>query len=121
MNSELRTSRLKKNILFSFLIKGWAGIIQLLLVPITLFCLGNYENGIWMTISSILIWIDSLDIGLGNGLRNTLSAQIANNEIEKARESVSSTFFYVGFNNNSNLHSINTCNQFLRCLYIAEY
>ena len=55
MNSELRTSRLKKNILFSFLIKGWAGIIQLLLVPITLFCLGNYENGIWMTISSILI------------------------------------------------------------------
>ena len=93
MNSELRTSRLKKNILFSFLIKGWAGIIQLLLVPITLFCLGNYENGIWMTISSILIWIDSLDIGLGNGLRNTLSAQIANNEIEKARESVSSTFF----------------------------
>lgn len=93
MNSELRTSRLKKNILFSFLIKGWAGIIQLLLVPITLFCLGNYENGIWMTISSILIWIDSLDIGLGNGLRNTLSAQIANNKIEKARESVSSTFF----------------------------
>ena len=89
MNSELRTSRLKKNILFSFLIKGWAGIIQLLLVPITLFCLGNYENGIWMTISSILIWIDSLDIGLGNGLRNTLSAQIANNEME----SVSSTFF----------------------------
>lgn len=69
------------------------GLIQLLIVPITLFCLGSYENGIWMTISSILIWIDSLDIGLGNGLRNKLAAQLAHGDIEKARESVSSTFF----------------------------
>ena len=88
-----RTSLVKKNIFFSFLIKGWMGLIQLLIVPITLFCLGSYENGIWMTISSILIWIDSLDIGLGNGLRNKLAAQLAHGDIEKARESVSSTFF----------------------------
>lgn len=93
MDNNKRTSLLRKNILFSFLIKGWSGFLQLLLVPFTLFCLGQYENGIWMTISSVLLWIDSLDIGLGNGLRNKLSAQVANNEIEKARESVSSTFF----------------------------
>ena len=72
-----RSCLLKKNILASFAIKGWAGIIQLLLVPITIHCLGNYINGLWMVISSVLIWIDSLDIGLGNGLRNKLSERIA--------------------------------------------
>ncbi|GAB6982166.1 MATE family efflux transporter [Prevotella dentasini] len=92
MNLDNRSKLIRKNILFSFLIKGWSGMVQLLLVPVTLFCLGNYENGIWMTISSILLWIDSLDIGLGNGLRNKLSEQIANGDYEKARESVSSTF-----------------------------
>ncbi len=97
MDNNKRTSLLRKNILFSFLIKGWSGFLQLLLVPFTLFCLGQYENGIWMTISSVLLWIDSLDIGLGNGLRNKLSAQIANNEMTKARESVSSTFFMLIF------------------------
>ncbi len=97
MEKDNRTSLLKKNIFFSFLLKGWAGLVQVLLVPFTLFCLGNYENGIWMAISSILLWIDHLDIGLGNGLRNKLSAQLAHNDIQKARESVSSTFFMLIF------------------------
>ncbi len=97
MEKDSRTSLLKKNIFFSFVLKGWAGLVQVLLVPFTLFCLGNYENGIWMTISSILLWIDHLDIGLGNGLRNKLSAQLAHNDIEKARQSVSSTFFMLIF------------------------
>lgn len=97
MSKDARSSLLKKNIYFSFLIKGWSGVVQLLIVPITLLCLGNYENGIWMTISSILIWMDSLDIGLGNGLRNKLAAQLASDEKEKARESVSSTFFMLIF------------------------
>lgn len=88
-----RSSLLKKNILASFAIKGWAGIIQLLLVPITIHCLGNYINGLWMVISSVLIWIDSLDIGLGNGLRNKLSERIALNDSQGAKEYVSTTFF----------------------------
>lgn len=88
-----RSQLLKKNILFSFVIKGWAGIVQILLVPITIHCLGNYINGIWMVISSVLIWIDSLDIGLGNGLRNKLSERIALKDSRGAKEYVSTTFF----------------------------
>ena len=88
-----RSQLLKKNILFSFVIKGWAGIVQILLVPITIHCLGNYINGIWMVISSVLIWIDSLDIGLGNGLRNKLSERIALRDSRGAKEYVSTTFF----------------------------
>lgn len=88
-----RTTLIKKNVLYSFLIKGWGALIIFLLVPITLKCLGEYTNGVWLTISSLLVWIDQMDIGLGNGLRNKLAAFIAEGNYGKAREAVSSTFF----------------------------
>ena len=87
-----RTALIKKNILASFFIKGISALVQFLLVPLTLSCLGVYENGVWLTISSVLLWIDNLDIGLGNGLRNKLAVYMARKDTEKAREMVSSTF-----------------------------
>lgn len=96
-NSDRRTSLIKKNIIYSILIKGWSGLVVFLLVPVTLRCLGEYENGVWMTISSLLVWIDNMDIGLGNGLRNRLAENLANNDILKARETVSSTFLMLIF------------------------
>jgi O-antigen/teichoic acid export membrane protein len=86
-----RTALIKKNIASSFLIKGWSCIIQFLLVPLTLNCLNQYEYGIWLTINSILIWIDQFDMGLGNGLRNKLAESIATNNKEKAQKQVSTT------------------------------
>ncbi len=90
--SDQRTSLLRKNILGSFLIKGWSAVVVLLMVPVTLKCLGEYKNGVWLTISSILMWIDYMDIGLGNGLRNKLAAHLAHGETERAHSLVSSTF-----------------------------
>ena len=90
--SNHRSSLLQKNILASFLIKGWSAVIVLLLVPVTLHCLGDYKNGIWLTISSLLLWIDNMDIGLGNGLRNKIAEYMAHNEVQRARQLVSSTF-----------------------------
>ena len=86
-----RSALLKKNIAGSFFIKGWNCIVQLLLVPLTLNCLNQYEYGIWLTINSILIWIDQFDIGLGNGLRNKLAESIAQNDKLRARKLVSTT------------------------------
>lgn len=87
-----RSRLLAANVAASFLIKGWSALVQLTLVPLTLSCLGVYENGVWLTISSVLLWIDNLDIGLGNGLRNKLAVCMAQGETAKAREMVSSTF-----------------------------
>lgn len=86
-----RTYLLVKNILASFLIKGWTTIVMLLMVPLTLQCLGIYKNGVWLTINSLLLWIDQMDIGLGNGLRNKLAVCIAHNDKLKAKQVVSST------------------------------
>ncbi len=88
---EQRTGLLAKNIIVSFVLKGWSALVVLFMVPLTLNCLGVYQNGVWLTISSMLVWIDQMDIGLGNGLRNRLAAHIAHGETDKARMVVSST------------------------------
>lgn len=88
-----RTGLIKKNVFASFFVKGWVILVQLLMVPLTLHCLGVYENGIWLTISSMLVWIDNMDIGLGNGLRNKLAESIAKGNIIEARKAISSTLF----------------------------
>ena len=86
-----RTSLLIKNVLFSFFIKGWSALVVLVMVPLTLQCLGTYKNGVWLTISSMLVWIDQMDIGLGSGLRNRLATCKANNDNDASRQAVSST------------------------------
>lgn len=91
LNGDKRSATIFKNIVASFLVKGWSVAVQLMLVPLTLACLGVYENGVWLTISSVLLWIDNLDIGLGNGLRNKLATYMAEDNTQKAREMVSST------------------------------
>ena len=63
----------------------------LLMVPLVLTCLGAYKNGVWLTISSVLVWINQMDIGLGNGLRNKLAIHMAHGQTEEARRVVSST------------------------------
>lgn len=90
---EERTVKAKKNILGSFLIKGLDSVIYLLLVPVTLGYLNPYEYGIWLTLNSILMWINSFDVGLGNGMRNKLAIAIARGDKELGRIYVSTTFF----------------------------
>lgn len=97
LNGDERTVKANKNILASALIKGADTLVYLLLVPLTLGYLNAYEYGIWLTLNSILAWIDSFDIGLGNGLRNKLAISLAEGDKEKARAYVSTTFFMLIF------------------------
>lgn len=88
-NSEQRSQLLIKNIAASFVIKGWSLIVQLLLVPVALNCLTIYEYGLWLTLSSVITWMDNFDIGLSNGLRNKLAEAIAHNDLRLAKELIS--------------------------------
>ena len=92
-NVNQRTLLILKNIVASAVVKGWSALVVLLMVPLTLKMLGAYSNGVWLTISGILIWIDFMDIGLGNGLRNTVAKFVALGDTKKVRMAVSSTFF----------------------------
>lgn len=90
---EERTVRAKKNILASIIIKGIDSLVYLLLVPVTLGYLNSYEYGIWLTLNSLLMWINSFDIGLGNGMRNKLAEAMAKDDKHLGRIYVSTTFF----------------------------
>ena len=93
LGKDPRTQLMRKNMAVSALLKIWTGVIYLALVPLTLRCLGTYHNGIWLTISAMLMWIDNLDIGLGNGLRNQLAIHLAHGDRKQAQQVVTSTFF----------------------------
>lgn len=88
-----RTDKVKRNIVISLLIKCCSIAISLLLVPVTLGYLDQYEYGVWLTLSSVLMWVNYFDIGLANGLRNKLAEALAIGDLNKGRVYVSTTFF----------------------------
>ncbi|PHR45595.1 MAG: hypothetical protein COA32_13135 [Fluviicola sp.] len=93
---DARSKRAKKNVIVSVFTKIISIGISFLIVPITLNYIGKIEYGIWMTISSIIAWFAFFDIGLGNGLRNKLSEELARGNLEKARTYISSSIFILG-------------------------
>lgn len=88
-----RTNAVKKNIVGSILVKGISILIQLLLVPLTLGYLSTELYGIWLTLSSILIWINFFDVGFTLGLKNKLAEAIAIGNLKKGKALVSTTYF----------------------------
>lgn len=92
---DARTVRANKNALMSMGIKGIDALSQFILVPVTLGFLNPYEYGIWLTLNSILVWINSFDIGLGNGLRNQLASAVAKNDYKLAKALVSTAFIMI--------------------------
>lgn len=87
-----RDRMLRKNILLSGLLKAVGLMTSLLIVPITLHYLNNEIYGIWLTMTSILYWFSFFDVGLGNGMRNYLTQSISENNYDKARAYLSTTF-----------------------------
>lgn len=92
-NPNERTRKINRNVVYSAVIRGVGILISLALVPMTLGYLNAYEYGIWITLNSILTWINFFDIGLGNGLRNKLTEAIAHKDFRLGQIYVSSTFF----------------------------
>lgn len=88
-----RSQRYKKNVIVSVILKGLSILLSLVIVPMTLSYLTKFEYGIWLTLNSILLWINYFDIGLGNGLRNKLTEAIATDDWDKGKSYVSTTFF----------------------------
>lgn len=95
-NKDIRLKKAKLNILFSFVIKGIGILISFLIVPLTLNYLNISDYGVWLTLSSLLTWINYFDIGLSNGLRNKLAESLALKDFQKAQIYVSTTFAMLG-------------------------
>lgn len=92
-SADKRTATVKKNILASFAIKGISIVVSLLLVPMTLGYVSSELYGIWLTLSSVMIWLSFFDVGFTLGLKNKLAEAIALNNWDKGKVLVSTTYF----------------------------
>ena len=86
-----RNKMLTTNILYSSILKIISLSTSLLIVPITIDYLNKDVYGIWMTITSILFWINTFDIGLGNGMRNYLTEAISQKDYSLGKRYISTT------------------------------
>lgn len=93
--SHKRTATARLNSLLSFGIKGLSIANGFLIVTITLNYLDSARYGIWLTISSFIMWFTFFDIGLGYGLRNKLAEAISSGKYKLARIYVSTTYAIV--------------------------
>ncbi len=87
-----RSLAVKRNIIYSFLIKGLSILTGYLMVPLTIHYIDTAQYGIWLTISAIVAYVNILDIGLSNGLRNKMAASLALNERDNIVKYVSTTY-----------------------------
>jgi O-antigen/teichoic acid export membrane protein len=86
-----------KNILAAFIIKGGSLIISLLTLPAFIRYFDNQEVlGVWFTILSVLTWVLTFDMGIGNGLRNKLVGAIVRKNQLEIRRNLSSAYFIIG-------------------------
>lgn len=92
-SGDKRSVTVKKNIIGSFLIKGISIVISLMLVPMTLGYVSSELYGIWLTLSSIMVWMNFFDIGFTLGLKNKLAEAIALEDWSKGKTLVSTTYF----------------------------
>ncbi len=78
----------------SYIAKGLTMLMSFVSVPLTVHYLGAERYGVWLTISSLLLWIALTDFGLaGNALVNVLSEAIGNDDRQSARHYAASAFW----------------------------
>jgi O-antigen/teichoic acid export membrane protein len=99
----------KKNIIFSLFIKIISMVIMFVMVSKSIDYLGKEAYGLWVLLSSVLVWTALFDFGLTNGLRNKLSESLASvNSCSKTNKNMISatyatmffiavaTYFFIG-------------------------
>ena len=90
---DLRSKNLFKNIGLSFVLKGCGVCISFLQLPLTVHYLSTIEYGIWVTLLTMMTWINRLDMGIGLGVRNNLAIAVSLGNIERAKAYISTGIF----------------------------
>lgn len=81
------------NIIGSFGVKGGAMIVTLLTTPAYMrYFSDSTVLGLWFTLLSVLNWVLSFDLGIGNGLRNKLTEVLEYKDYKSAKKYISSAY-----------------------------
>ena len=92
---QLRAFRLRRA--FASVCVGYIGrvlnlVVAFISVPLTLHYLDVERYGLWVTISSIIAYLNVTDLGLGLGLQNEVAKALAKDDHERVTALTSTTF-----------------------------
>lgn len=93
-NSSQRTNVVVRNILGAFFVKGCSIAITLILVPVTIGYVSSELYGVWLALSTIIMWASLFDLGFGHGARNKIAESLAVGDTEKARKYISTAYIF---------------------------
>ncbi|WP_288951938.1 hypothetical protein [uncultured Catenibacterium sp.] len=81
-----------KSGLINMALKPASMLLTILYTPMLLSYLGDEKYGLWVTLLSIINWVNYFDVGIGNGLRNLLAKELAEDELNEVKKSVSTAY-----------------------------
>lgn len=76
----------------SLAVKLITSLIGLVTVPLTINYLGKEQFGLWMVVSSLVVWLQLADFGVVNGLTNALAEAHGRDDTEAANSYISTAF-----------------------------
>ena len=80
-----RTYNVSVQLFYTFIIRALSLLTNFALVPMTMSYVNIQSYGIWLVLSSIILWLSIFDIGLGHGLRNKLTEALAAGDFSLAK------------------------------------
>lgn len=96
-NTDENNKAILYNTIGAFLVKGGALVISLFTMPAYMRYFEDQQIlGLWFTMLSILSWILTFDLGIGNGLRNHLVPALLTKDQIKIKKYVSSAYIVIG-------------------------
>ncbi len=96
-NTDENNKAIAFNTIGAFIVKGGALVISLFTMPAYIRYFENQQIlGLWFTMLSVLSWVLTFDLGIGNGLRNHLVPALVKNDQMKIKKYISSSYVVVG-------------------------
>lgn len=90
--SSERNQRAVASSIAGLILRGSSFVVVLISVPLTLGLLGPVRFGMWMTIASVVALLSATDLGIGNGLLNSLARAYGHGDDSAARQYLASGF-----------------------------
>ena len=77
---------------FNLCFKSLSSILSLVYTPMLLLYLGKEKYGLWVTLLTIISWVNYFDVGIWQGLRNVLTRHITEGDLAEAKKAISTAY-----------------------------
>ena len=88
-----RERQARKTVRAELVARGVGYGVRLVAIPLSLSLLGPERYGLWMTVGSLIAWFGMSDLGVSQGLLNSLARAYGNDDVSEMRRLVSTALF----------------------------